>query len=183
ESKLPTSAEVEAMDVASFVEQAKFITRADSAPAVYFVDGKQVSQAEAKLIEAGRVASVEVVKTNARRKTSEIYIATTDSGLPRKVPMDLEARRAIETKGVLLRLRDSSGLVGVVPPKEQGSLRRTFDGLVVLDGVIVESSVLQRLDAESIGSVEVIKGAAAQRAYADPRAVHGVIKVTTKPKP
>jgi hypothetical protein len=57
---------------------------------------------------------------------------------------------------------------------------RDFDGLLVVDGVIVAPSAMRALDRDQIESIEVIKGAAATRLYDNPRAANGVIKITTK---
>ena len=59
-------------------------------------------------------------------------------------------------------------------------MKRTFDGLLIIDEKIVASTALQQLDPARIESVEVIKGNAATERYSDPRAANGVIKVTTK---
>jgi hypothetical protein len=44
----------------------------------------------------------------------------------------------------------------------------------------VEPSAIQRLDRESIVSVEVVKGAAALREFNDARAADGVIRIVTQ---
>ena len=58
----------------------------------------------------------------------------------------------------------------------------SFEGLLVIDGVLVEHSRLDNLDAASISTVEVVKGAAGERLYG-PRGAKGVILITTKMKP
>ena len=170
ESKLPTSADVDRMDVAAAEAQAKRIVLVDSGRTRYVVDGKTVSEVVAKGISANRIAGVHVVKGTGN-ELSEIRIATQDTTFPTsrldsvRSPGPLTPR---EVKGF--------GLSAVSPA-------RKFDGLLLVDGRIVDASELERIDPSQIGSVEVVKGAAAARAFTDPRAVNGVIKVTMKAKP
>jgi hypothetical protein len=56
----------------------------------------------------------------------------------------------------------------------------TFDGLLIVDGVVTDPSALGRLDHQDIAGIEILKGEAAKQAYDDPRAANGVIRVTTK---
>jgi hypothetical protein len=46
--------------------------------------------------------------------------------------------------------------------------------------VVSDASAMRDLRPEQIARVEVIKGSAAGGRYADPRAEHGVILITTK---
>jgi outer membrane receptor protein involved in Fe transport len=53
--------------------------------------------------------------------------------------------------------------------------------LIIVDGVIVSPSFnLNQLDPESIDQIEIVKGEAARRLYSNPRALNGVITITTK---
>jgi hypothetical protein len=177
ESKLPTSAEVESMDVASAERQAKYITLTDTGRAVYRVDGKEVSERAAREIRASQIGSVKVVKGTGN-ELNEILVTTLDTSALRKAPMDLSQRQEIELKARQQRVADTSVRVLL----RDSPAKRTFEGLLILDGKITDASVLQRMSPESINSVEVVKGFAATK-YDHPRAVNGVILVTTKPKP
>ena len=56
-----------------------------------------------------------------------------------------------------------------------------FEGLTVLDGRIVSPTEMRTLAPGRIDKVEVIKGPRAAELYPnDPRAAHGVIRITTK---
>lgn len=188
ESKLPTSAEVEKMDV-SAVER----TLVAGAEAEYVVDGHKVTEADAKKIVADKIASVSV--TNKARGKKEVYVVTTDSPqgkralaeraaaeetLLDKQTAEFKATNLQRVEGVRLRktLPDSLHEVELLGRKTT-ELRRSFDGLLLLDGKITDATVLEKLNPENIKSIEVVKGAAAA-AYADPRAAKGVIKVTLK---
>ena len=58
--------------------------------------------------------------------------------------------------------------------------RTNFSGLVIIDGAMSDMNAMSRLAPDQIASVNVIKGAAARQQYHDPRAVDGVIEITTK---
>ncbi len=170
ESTLPTSAEVERMDVASAEAQAKRIALVDSGRTRYIVDGKTVSEVAAKGIGANRIAGVQVVKGTGN-ELSEIRIATQDTTFP------TSRLDSVRSPGPLTpRAVTGFGLSAVSPA-------RKFDGLLLVDGRIVDASELERIDPSRIESIEVVKGPAAARAFTDPRAQNGVIKVTTKAKP
>ena len=49
---------------------------------------------------------------------------------------------------------------------------------MIVDGEMVKGD-LKNIDPQTIESIEVVKGAAASKAYG-PRAEHGVIRITTK---
>ena len=51
--------------------------------------------------------------------------------------------------------------------------------LIVVDGVITTQAALDEIDPSRIESVEVLKGAAAEKLYGE-RAANGVIRVTMK---
>ena len=51
---------------------------------------------------------------------------------------------------------------------------------MIVDGVITDPAIANSLAPDQIVSVDVIKGASAREQYSDPRAVNGVIKITTR---
>ena len=206
ESRLPTSAEVEAMDVATAQQQAAHLTLTESAATRYVVDGKTVTAAEARALPAKRIATIEVSRTSKGDPlTDEVRIVTrtpSDSakqaseGAPDVLhtnPADVKFRmRASAAGGDSLagEILDSrprkawpGGTVDSLGPEDASSPRRKFGGLLVVDGKIVDSAELERIRPEHIRSVEILKGDAAMRAYSDPRAAEGVIKVTTNKAP
>ncbi len=66
------------------------------------------------------------------------------------------------------------------PSPSAGPARTGFTGLMILDGVITDPAIVNSLSPDQIESVDIVKGAAATALYSDPRAVNGVIKITTK---
>jgi hypothetical protein len=80
--------------------------------------------------------------------------------------------------GDILVMEDAAGSVRIEPAQDTGP--SGFDGLVVVDGKPVATSVMRGLKPGQIERIEIIKGAAATRLYDDPRAANGVIRITTK---
>ncbi|MEO7513978.1 MAG: M56 family metallopeptidase [Gemmatimonadaceae bacterium] len=161
ESRLPTSAEIEGMDVAEVQRQVSHITLMDTAKVRYVVDGQQVSEADAKRIDAKRIATVDVVKGSGdSASVGEIRIRTRGDSLP--------------AQSFSFTMPDSVRTASETPRK------REFDGLLIVDGKVTESAELNRIGPERILRVEIVKGTAAG-AYKDPRAERGVIIITTKP--
>lgn len=72
ESQLPTAAEMQNMDVKGVETRLARVTKLDTTNAIYLVDGKQVTRAEASALAAETIARVEV----RRGKTQEINIFT-----------------------------------------------------------------------------------------------------------
>jgi hypothetical protein len=78
-----------------------------------------------------------------------------------------------------LVIRDPAELATLRIKAATGTSAEGFEGLLVVDGVLVASSVLHTLK-DQIERIEIVKGAAATTLYDDPRAANGVIKITTK---
>ena len=192
ESKLPTSAEINKMDAASAQKQVAGLA-VDAGPARYLVDDKSVSAEVAKKLTAEQIATIEYSRPKAG-DSSVISIRTVNYvGDSTRIKV-ADERAATGTftrkiagpptmaKGVMLRrVGPDSGTAPITAPGEQ-QMKRKFDGLLIIDGKITESSVMETLDPERIETVEVVKGAAAMAKYSDPRAANGVIVVTTKAK-
>ena len=177
-SELPTSAEVEKMDVAAAEKQATRLVLLDTASTRYVVDGYVVSKDSVKEIRASDIASVEVAKGNGKAM-DEVRITRLKRGYATTSDSVVILDKPVTVSGVRLKVVDTAEHVGVVG-RASGEMKRTFDGLLVIDNKIVESTALQRLDPAQIESVEVVKGAAATALYSDPRAANGVIRVKMK---
>lgn len=156
-TELPTSAELQGMDVAA-AEKRAFAAAPNMAAARYVVDGKDVSEREAKAIAANRIATIEIRKRDQTR--SEVHITT----------------QALATSG---------GDVKTVRIVEGGPLQGPsaeavpFDGLLIVDGVKTDPAKMNSIDPKTILNVEVIKGTAAEKVYG-PEGAKGVIRITTK---
>jgi beta-lactamase regulating signal transducer with metallopeptidase domain len=206
EAKLPTDAEVSGMTAASATRAVGKVTMMDTTKMTYSVNGVGVSSSAANAIAPESIANINVTKTAAG--TGEVRIVTRNAStgtvleaagfvrtpLAAVAPlqrMKVEVARgsapegASETMSVTTRTltgttaqrsfagatRDSTGRV------VEGN---TFAGLMVLDGVITDAELINRISPDRIVSVNVIKGPAATAKYSDPRATNGVIEITTK---
>ena len=162
-AELPTSAELEGMDVAA-AEKRAFVAVPDLSAAHYVVDGKQVSEAEAKMLKADRIASIDIRKRDKR--SADVLITTQGEGTK------LTASRIKVGSGP-----DTSNVVVGTTTLRAG--KAPFDGLLFVDGVKTDPAAMSKINPNSIESVEVIKGAAAAQKYGAEGA-KGVIVITTK---
>lgn len=179
ETSLPTTAEVERMDVASAESHASKFQLFEGGDLKYTVDGKPVTAEEARALTGGRIAQIEVRRTP---EGGTVNITTGDMAPSRRV------RTPGATEDITILRGDSAGtrvrISEMAPSRSQAVRLRTgerFEGLTVVDGRIVSSAEMQSIAPGRIDQVEVIKGPAAARLYPnDPRAAHGVIRITTK---
>ena len=95
----------------------------------------------------------------------------------------IDVARGTGNSGAIVRVRTMRSDTVLIRTDTATKARTAFDGLLVVDGVITESSRMNAIDRATIVSVEVVKGAAAKAAFSDPRAANGVIKITTKKTP
>ena len=180
ETSLPTTAEVDRMDVASVESHAeKFQIFEGGGNLKYTVDGKAVTAAEARALTAGRIAQIQVHRTP---EGGTVDITTGEAAPGQRL------RTPGATGEIMILRRDSSQArvhVSELNPGGTGPVRiRTgerFEGLTVVDGRVVTPTEMRTLAAGRIDKVEVIKGPRAAELYPnDPRAAHGVIRITTK---
>ena len=177
EAKLPTSADVENMNVASAEAGARKVMFVGyDSGATYFIDGAKATTEQAKALGPERIRSIEVTKqefTDGSPRTAEIHITTRKPG---------EAASGVlprEESKIRIMGGDGSGAVG---EKKRNLLvgERQFDGVVIIDGARVDNAAMNRLDPNDIVSIEVTKGSTAASLYPAPEAARGVIKITTK---
>ncbi|HEX2076415.1 MAG TPA: M56 family metallopeptidase [Longimicrobium sp.] len=169
DTPLPTSAEVEQMDVATLEARTLELRPVGQDPNVtYYVDDRRVTAEEAHALVGGRIVRMEV--SRGRTEGGSIVRIYTTPGEGSSTA-DAAVRRG--STGATLEVRADPGRNGAAT--SQG-----FEGLVVIDGVIADRSALARLAPDGIAQVEVIKGAAATAVYSDPRAANGVIRITTR---
>ena len=169
EAKVPTAAEIDAMDVAGAAHAAvgaRMLSRVQLDSAAYFVDGRRVDSRTANALTPDRIATINVTKGDS---LSVIHIVTTGP----KAPVD---------SGAFVRGSYATITDGHVSMKQRVSVGRMdqFSGMIVIDGVRSDASALQALDPNAIASIDVIKGAAATALSTDPAAKNGIIRVTTK---
>jgi outer membrane receptor protein involved in Fe transport len=147
---------------------------------IYIVDGKQVTAEEARAVAAGRIAQISIT----RRNDDSTGTFTVTTGAPTFEGTanirDLTVLRGEATGTTQIHIE------GKTPQGESfGPVRirsgESFEGLMVVDGRIADPSAMRTIAPEGIDNIEVIKGVAAARLYPnDPRAAHGVIRITTK---
>ena len=179
ESKLPTSAQIEKTDAATATKQAAEVGLVSAARVKYTVDGKQATELEAKKLTAGEIARVEVLKAVLPQDSSEVRVVTR-SATGEMIAVKMRRAMTSADSAAVLRIKGEAELTGRGPNGEQLPERKQFDGLLLVDGKIVEASMLGTIKAESIASVEIFKREAATAKYADPRAANGVIEITLK---
>jgi beta-lactamase regulating signal transducer with metallopeptidase domain len=165
ESRLPTSADLEQMDVKAAERQAEVAGVLKATRAEYLVDGNVVDARTAMEMKASEIGSISVTK-GGKSAPDEIRITTVTG-----VPLTLVPTRRDNTHP-----DPAPSRVALT----QAKAKSAFTGLVVIDGVLTTPSALNAISPERIASMEVLKSAAATRKYSDPRAVNGVIIVTTK---
>ena len=174
-AELPTSAELEGMDVAAAQQRTAAL-----APALgttrFIVDGKEVTEAEAKAVSASRIASINIRKLD--NKTSELRIATrsagdTATGAVTTLKRVEGVRIAVKANGTA----DSSRTL-IIGDSIRYTPAKRFEGLIFVDGVKATEEAM-KMSPDRIQSIEVIKGAAAEKLYG-PEGAMGVIRITTK---
>jgi beta-lactamase regulating signal transducer with metallopeptidase domain len=176
EARMPTSAEVDAMSVEGAEKaaiSAKLLAEKNNKDRIYTVDGKTVSEAEAHAIAANKIASVDIRGRKSALDKEEIRIATLDPskalGREDLMKMKMEVRSRVPQADQ--------------PPAEKRLLsKKTFDGLVLIDGVVSTSQALAELPRDQIAGIEVFKGEAAAKLSHDPAAANGIISVKLKAK-
>lgn len=157
EAKLPTSAEIDQMDVAG-AERATVQAMATKAGTEYRIDGVTATADQAHALRPEQIATMEVSQRDSSGLGHNVIRITTRDGAQ---PVALRRRTG---DSVVLRKR----------------LGETFTGLLLVDGVIVDPSVMNTLKPDQIASIDVLKGPAARALYPDSAAANGVIRITTK---
>ena len=174
QAKVPTAAQIGAMDVATAQRNAQLFTgpNGPSERAVFYVDGKQVDARAAHALTPNQIASVSVTHGSDASTPATIRIST--SG---------EAASTAPASG-LARLHNTlAHIAGHSSPHE--GIRtpapddRIMSGLILLDGSVIDQAALMKVNPATLKSVEVIKGPLATKLYSQPAAANGVIKMTT----
>ena len=190
EAKLPTSEEVDKMTASTAVKAILGPDVAASGNVTYYVNDVVVTEAAANALASERIASVNVIQTGARN-AGEVRIVTRDvAGARPAASSDKDSTYARITvsragendAGTTItgrRLIESLPRTGPIFPAP-GPGREGFTGLMIVDGVITEPTIVNSISPDQIVSIDIVKGAAATAQYSDPRAANGVIRITTK---
>ena len=202
EAKLPTSAEVAEMDVASAQRNAarSGLMRTPASDATdFFVNGVKVTADEARALEAKVIGSIEVVKSEQPTGRDTLYVTTVDR-MPKGLKTALQARerereeKTGQTGGLMRVVRDSTEhMVGHVErelanmraadEKQQVTRVRTASPgaqpLYMIDGRTATMAEVSALKGSDIRSVNVYKK---DGTAIDPDAANGVISIETRAK-
>ena len=171
EARVPTSAEIQSMDVASAERSATksgLIDAMHGGPTEFYVNGAKVSAAEAHSIAPNDIATVDVQRAANDKAPSIVRIRTVAKSADGSSYRSASPGTADGSTGHSLRgLHEKMSSHG-------------FRGVIVIDGTRADEAALHRLDPKQIVSVEVIKGAQATQMMSDAAARDGIIKVTTR---
>jgi beta-lactamase regulating signal transducer with metallopeptidase domain len=178
ESRLPTSAEIQSMDLAGAEKvagDAKLIDKQKMGDADFYVDGVRTTADEARALPASKIVSMMVEKAPA-------------GGLPSVIRITTDGKRELATQPGNMKIAGGpvtvdAGKATFAPPGTGGRPKfssSTFDGVVLVNGVRADPTALTTLDRKLITGIEVVKGAAAMKESSDPAAANGVIKITTR---
>lgn len=175
ETELPTGAELDQMDVAA-IEEATARIPLTAADPVYVIDGVESDAAAAQALAPAAIATVNVMKGRAAGDGGRPVIQiVTLAAAERAATTRARSDASVEERTVTLRPLMKSDDAATPAP-----LGNEFDGILMIDGQRADPSQLSRLSPEKIERIEVLKGAAAARLFADPAAQNGVIEVYTK---
>jgi TonB-dependent SusC/RagA subfamily outer membrane receptor len=155
ESQLPTAAEVERMDVAALeARTAAGLPGAPSGPTYFFVDGRQLTEAEAKALPAGKITAIQVVQ------------AAKGAGTVREVRISTGGDSVRVVRGMLLEERRLDS--GAVTAVRVAGVRTDSAVFVASDSMLLR---LDRNDASSSGTpVQTLRVELGRRAGADTNA-------------
>ena len=200
EAKLPTSADVAEMDVASAqrnAAQSGLMRRPASDATDFFVNGTKVTAEQARALEAKIIGSIEVVKSEQPTGRDTIFVTTVDR-MPKGPDAGLQARerdregKMGQESGLTRIVRDSGEhMVGHVERElakmraageQQPTRVRMRDGVqpvYLIDGRKATMAEVSALKGSDIRSVNVYKK---DGTGIDPDGANGVISIETKPK-
>jgi beta-lactamase regulating signal transducer with metallopeptidase domain len=170
EARIPTSAELDGMDVAAMERAAAKVTRLDGRTdsVRFYVNNLYVTESDAKALTAEQIATVNIAKTGASG-LKEVRIMTNDAErlASKLVPLAQKGSVTLSDQPEKRILLSKTPRTGAAP-------------LVYINGKLSSEAGLAALKTDAIESVEVVKGATAGRLYGESAATTGVIVVKTK---
>jgi hypothetical protein len=169
EAKMPTSAEVESMDVGTAERRLALAMPTKDSIRTYVVDDKEVTREQALALKADTVAEVRIEGGEAR--APRMRIST-------RKPYMRDDSVTVSGEGPV-RIRRAGSLTDVV----SGQSITKSDPLILIDGVRASPATLRALSPNGIASIDVLKGSAVKEAYpgfTDADLAGGLIRVTTK---
>jgi hypothetical protein len=177
EAKVPTAAEISAMDVAGAqhsVMQAKMMDERALASTRFYLNGTKVTAREAHAVTPNQIATIRVEQ--GQNDDPTIFITTNGQAA---------AAESATERSALKRLHasmhgEAAQATGTMKLRTPGPDNQMMSGIILVDGVRIDAAAFQRLNAKDFKTVDIIKGAEASKLYSDPAAANGVIKIRTK---
>ena len=186
ETRMPTAPDIEEMDVAAAETQAKqfALVASKDGKVTYFVDGKQVSAEEARALGGDKITRMEMVRAQTG-EGAEFRVTTRMTGVSAG---DEHAADRVHIVGNISLDTPGKGKQIILESTQAGGTEThrllpaggDFPGLLFIDGVLAQPSLMRTLNPDQIEKIEVVKGAAAAKLHSDPKAANGVIRITTK---
>lgn len=177
--ELPTTAEIERMDAAGLEARTMHRSPSEQSKISHFVDDRPVTLEEARAVTGDRIVRMELVRAPVEGGILRIYTAASLE----EAAQIAAARRTASPAAIDISAESPAPIY--LRGDDDGQLRLSpvdgFGGLLIIDGAISDASALSRIHPYAVAGVEVIKGVAAVRLYDDPRAVNGIIRITTGP--
>jgi hypothetical protein len=177
EAKVPTAAEISAMDVAGAqhsVMQAKMLDERALDRTTFYLNGAKVTAREAHAVTPNQIATIRVEKGQGDEPT--IFITTNGQAAAPETATDRSALKRLHAT----MHGEGAQPTGTMKLRTPGPDNQLMSGLILVDGVRIDRAAFQRLAAKDFKTVDIIKGPEAKKLYSDPAAANGVIKITTK---
>lgn len=167
ETKVPTAADIAAMDVASAqrtAAKAGFVRTPSGHDVDYFINGVRSSSEQANALDAKKIGSVEVVKSENAAGRDTIYVTTVDR-MPASDSTTL--------------LRDAASKMLEAKERTDVRTRSAAQPVFLIDGRKATMAEVSALAPSAIRSVNVLKK---DGTGLDPDAANGVISIETRAK-
>lgn len=165
EARMPTSAEIEEMDVAAVESRAgAMIPLEDAENVSYEIDGVVATAEEARALDAAQIATIDVMRS---QDGGTVRIRTRSADATADEPT---VRREVRFE----RVDAADG-----PDAARSLNLEEFEGILFVDGERTDPARMGNLDSNEIVQVEIMKGSAAVERYG-PEAAGGVIRITTR---
>ncbi|HEY4219426.1 MAG TPA: M56 family metallopeptidase [Gemmatimonadaceae bacterium] len=179
EAKLPTSADIQQMDVASY-EKAMTMATLKSGNATYLIDGASATSDQAHALRPDQIVGINVSQSGNGSVGQIVDIRTVNG--PKRVALRADTATAMIERDKVRSYASNimAGDSAVRAMKMRKTATSGFTGLLVIDGKITDPSAMQKLNPKDIDRIDVLKGPAAMAEYNDPRAANGVIVIKMK---
>uniref|UniRef100_UPI0033411ED2 M56 family metallopeptidase n=1 Tax=Gemmatimonas sp. TaxID=1962908 RepID=UPI0033411ED2 len=177
-AELPTSAELEGMDVTAAQQRAEKLT-APAAVTEYVIDGKTASAVEARGLVAERIATINIRKKSRDANVISIVTRNATGTVLEERPIGKSVEGAVNGLAFRVDTLAANKAVLLRPDSRTADTTRIEGLMILVDNVRSTPAEMNKLSPTKIESVEIIKGAGAEKLYG-PEGAKGVIRITTK---